>query len=150
LRAVANAILSAGNTTNLASLHQPNVSGIIPAQAGAPAFPNSLPARLLTTTLVDFTTMDANLQNAYAKQASAALERSLGSGRPGTVGYTCLGGESLLMSVNQNVPTCAAAGTNSGCRPNTAYRNNSLYSAAGRSNYHGLHVSFVQRPKDWA
>ena len=54
------------------------------------------------------------------------------------------------MSVNQNVPTCAAAGTNNGCRPNPAYRNNSQYSAAGESNYHGLHVSFVQRPTDWA
>jgi hypothetical protein len=61
-----------------------------------------------------------------------------------------LGGENLLMSVNQNAPTCVAAGTNNGCRPNAAYRNNSQYSAAGESNYHGVHVSFVQRPKNWA
>ena len=52
------------------------------------------------------------------------------------------------MSVNQNVPTCVAAGTNNGCRPNSAYRNNSQYSSVGESNYHGLHVSFVQRPTD--
>ena len=49
------------------------------------------------------------------------------------------------MSVNQNVPTCVAAGTNNGCRPNAAYRNNNQYSSAGESTYHGLHVSFVQR-----
>ena len=69
LRAVANAILSAGNTTDLSQLQQPSVSNLIPAQAGAPAFPDILPARVLTTTLVDFTTMDPHLQNAYSTQA---------------------------------------------------------------------------------
>ena len=53
------------------------------------------------------------------------------------------------MSVNQNVPTCVASGTNNGCRPNPSYANNSQYSSVGDSNYHGLHVSFVQRPARW-
>ena len=53
------------------------------------------------------------------------------------------------MSVNQNVPTCVASGTNNGCRPNPDYANNSQYSSAGDSNYHGLHVSFMQRPARW-
>ena len=150
LRAVANAILSAGNTTDLSNLHQPNVSGIIPTQDGAPTFPNILPVRLLTTTLVDFSTMDKNLQNAYSKQASLEAERSLGAGRTVSVGYQYIRGQNLLMSVNQNVPTCVAAATNNGCRPNAAYRNNSQYSSAAESNYHGLHVSFVQRPAAWA
>jgi hypothetical protein len=150
LRAVANAILSAGNTTDLASLHQPGVSGLIPTQAGAPTFPNILPARLLTTTLVDFTTMDKSLQNAYSRQASLEVERSLGQGRTVSVGYQYLRGDNLLMSVNQNVPTCVAAGTNNGCRPISTYRNNSQYSSVADSTYHGLHVSFVQRPSNWA
>jgi hypothetical protein len=150
LRAVANAILSAGNSTDLGQLHQPNVSGIIPTQAGAPVFPNILAAQLLTTTLVDFTTMDRNLQNAYSKQASLEVEHSLGRGRTLSVGYQYLRAQSLLMSVNQNVATCVAAGTNNGCRPNSAYRNNSQYSSVADSNYHGFHVSFVQRPADWA
>ena len=51
--------------------------------------------------------------------------------------------------VNQNVPSCVAAGTNNGCRPNPAYANNSQYTAAGSSNYHGLHVSLLQRPVQW-
>ncbi len=46
LRAVANAILSAANTTDLANLHQPNVAGLLPTQAGAPVFPNILTAHL--------------------------------------------------------------------------------------------------------
>jgi hypothetical protein len=150
LRAAANAILSAGNTTDLTRLHQPSVSGITPAQNGAPVFPAILPARLLTTTLVDFTTMDRDLQNAYSKQASLEVERALGTGRTVSVGYQYLRGENLLMSVNQNVPTCVAAGTNNGCRPTSTYRNNSQYSSVGDSTYHGLHVSFVQRPSHWA
>jgi outer membrane receptor protein involved in Fe transport len=150
LRAVANAILSAGNTTDLNNLHQPSVSGLIPTQDGAPTFPNILAARILTTTLVDFTTMDRNLQNAHSTQASLEVERSLNGGRTVSVGYQYVRGDNLLMSVNQNVPACVAAGTNNGCRPNSAYRNNSQYSSVADSNYHGLHVSFVQRPSAWS
>ena len=150
LRAVANAILSAGNTTDLANLHQPSVSGLIPTQAGAPVFPNILPAQILTTTLVDFTTMDKNLQSAYSKQASVEVERVLAAGLTASVGYQYLRGENLLMSVNQNVPTCVAAGTNNGCRPISTYRNNSQYSSVADSTYHGLYLSLVQRPTAWA
>jgi Carboxypeptidase regulatory-like domain/TonB dependent receptor-like, beta-barrel len=150
LRAVANAILSAGNTTDLNILHQPSVSGLIPTQDGAPTFPNILAARILTTTLVDFTTMGRNLQNAHSTQASLEVERSLNGGRTVNMGYQYVRGDNLLMSVNQNVPTCVAAATNNGCRPNSAYRNNSQYSSVADSNYHGLHVSFVQRPSAWS
>jgi hypothetical protein len=150
LRPVANAILSAGNTTDLNNLQQPGVSGIIPTQAGAPAFPAILPAQLLTTTLVDFTTMNPSLQNAHSRQASLEAERSLGPGRTVSVGYQHVRAQHLIMSVNQNVATCVAAGTNNGCRPNAMYRNNSQYSSVGESNYHGLHISFVQRPAAWS
>lgn len=63
--------------------------------------------------------------------------------------YQHVKGIGLLMSINQNVPGCVAAGTNNGCRPVPTYANNSQYSAAGSSNYHGLHVSFIQRPSAW-
>jgi hypothetical protein len=68
-----------------------------------------------------------------------------------TVGvtYQYLRARHLLMSLNQNVPSCVAAGTNNGCRPNPSYANNAQSSAAGASNYHGLHVSLVQRPARW-
>jgi len=150
LRAAANAILSAENTTDVTKLHQPSVSGLIPSQAGAPTFPDILPAQILTTTLVDFTTMDRRLQNAYSKQVSIEVERVLAAGLTATAGYQYLRGDKLLMSVNQNVPTCVAAGTNNGCRPNATYRNNSQYSSVADSTYHGLHVSLVQRPTTWA
>src|SRR5258705_1319619 len=53
------------------------------------------------------------------------------------------------MSINQNVPACVAAGTNNGCRPIAGYANNSQYSSRGDSDYHGLQMSFVQRPTGW-
>src|SRR4029078_7215992 len=66
------------------------------------------------------------------------------------VGYQYVRGNHLLMSVNQNVPACVAAGTNNGCPPNGSYRNNNQYSSVAQSNYHGLHLSFVQRPTTWS
>jgi hypothetical protein len=62
-----------------------------------------------------------------------------------SIGYQHLRGVHLLMSVNQNVSTCAASGTNNGCRPNPAYANNNQYSSLGDSYYDGLHVSFTHK-----
>lgn len=148
LRALANALLSAGNTTDPANLRQISVS-LSPTQAGAPAFPNILPGVVPSGTLPNLTTMDRHLQNAYSRQASLEVEQQLGDRATVAVGYHYLRGLELLMSVNQNVPACVAAGTNNGCRPNPSYANNSQYSSVGDSNYHGLHVSLAHRPTRW-
>jgi hypothetical protein len=148
LRAVANALLSAGNTSDLNNLRQISVS-LSPTQAGAPAFPNILSGVVPSVTLVNFTTMDRNLQNAYSRQASLEIEQQIGERTTVSAGYQYLGGRHLIMSVNQNVPACAAAGTNNGCRPNPDYANNNQYSSVAASNYHGLHVSLMQRPARW-
>ena len=58
LRAVANAILSAGNTTDLSSLQPAERRACRPRRPARPRFPHILPAPVPTTTLVDFTTMD--------------------------------------------------------------------------------------------
>jgi hypothetical protein len=148
LRALANALLSAGNTTDLANLRQVGVS-LSPTQAGAPAFPGILSAVVPSVTLANVTTMDRDLQNAYSRQASLEVEQQLGERATVSVGYQYVRGLHLLMSVNQNVPACVAAGTNNGCRPNPNYANNSQYSSAGDSNSHALYASFVQRPAVW-
>ena len=145
LRAVANALLSAGNTIDLSRLRQINVA-LSPAQAGAPAFPNILDEVVPTTTLVNLTTMDPRVQNAHSDQASVEIERQIGAGSTVSLGYEHVRGRQLIMQVNQNVPACAVSGSNNGCRPNAAYANNNQYSSAGRSEYNALHVSFVQRP----
>jgi len=145
LRAVANALLSAGNTTDPGQLRQTSVS-LSPAQAGAPAFPAVLPAAVPATALVNFTTIDRGLQNAYSRQASVEFEQQLGARTTVSVGYQYVRGVNLLMQINQNVPSCVASGGNNGCRPNPAYANDNRYSSAGESTFHGLLVSLVARP----
>jgi hypothetical protein len=148
LRALANALLSAGNTTDLAQLRQQNIA-LTPGQAGAPAFPNILAAPVPSVTLYNLTTMQRDLQNAYSRQASLEVERQLGRFGTASVGYSYLRGQHLLMAINQNVPACVASGTNNGCRPIADYANNSQYRSAGESTYHALLVSFARRPATW-
>lgn len=147
LRALANALLSSRNSTTLNSDSQVSVS-LSPAQTGAPVFPNiigSLPAGVL----VNFTTMQRDMQNAYSEQGSVEFEQQIGAHSTLSAGYQHLRGLHLILSINQNVPACIAAGTNNACRPNPNYGNNSQYSARGDSVYDGLHLSFVQRPVRW-
>jgi hypothetical protein len=148
LRALANAILSAGNTTDLARLLQTSIT-LAPAQAGAPVFPAVLGAAVPSVTLPTLTTMDPAIGNASSRQASVEVEQQLGERSTVSVGYQHTGGRNLIISVNQNVPACAAAGTNNGCRPNAAYGNDNRYSPLAASSYEGAHVSFVQRPARW-
>jgi hypothetical protein len=148
LRAVANALLSAHNTTELANLQQINVS-LSPAQAGAPVFPNILAAPVPLVTLVNFTTMDPQMQNAYSRQASVEVQRQIGPTTTVGASYQYVQGRDLLIQVNQNVPSCVAVGSNNGCRPNPTYANNNQYSPLARSTYHGLHLSLVQRATKW-
>ena len=148
LRALANALLSADNTTDLTNLRQRNIS-LTPGQAGAPVFPAVLPAPVPSVTLFSLTTMQRDLQNAYSRQASLEIERQIGRFGTASAGYSYLRGRNLLMSINQNVPSCVAAGTNNGCRPIADYANNSQYRSAGESAYHALLVSFARRPGVW-
>jgi len=149
LRALANALLSAGNTTNGNNLSQISVS-LSPTQAGAPVFPNILTSLTLPPgVLFNFSTMDPHMQNAYSEQGSFEIEQELGAHATLSAGYQHVRGLHLLVSVNQNVAACAASGSNNGCRPNPAFGNNSQYSTLADSHYDGLHVSFVQRPAAW-
>lgn len=148
LRALANALLSANNGTDLTALRQLNVS-LSPTQTGAPAFPNILAAAPASTALLNLTTLDPNMQNAYSQQASIEVERQVA--RFGTVSadYSYIKGVRLMAAINQNVPSCVAAGTNNGCRPNPNFANNNQYSGPADSASHALHLSFTQRPSGW-
>jgi len=148
LRAVANALLSAGNTTDITRLGRVSVS-LSPGQAGAPAFPYILNAAVPLVTLPSLTTMNPNMQNAYSRQASVEVEQQLGERTTLSVGYQYTRGVDLIIQVNQNVPTCVAVGTNNGCRPVSTYANNSQYSPSASAAYHGLHVSLIERPAAW-
>ena len=89
------------------------------------------------------------MQNDYSRQASVELERRLGDHGTYTIGYQYVRGQNLIISINQNVPGCVGAGTNNGCRPDPNYANNMQYSSEADSNYHGVHLSLVQRPTTW-
>ena len=149
LRALANALLSSGNSTLLTGATQVSVA-LSPTQAGAPIFPGILPGNGLPSgVLVNFTTMNRHIQNAYSEQGSLEIEQQLGERSTVSVGYQHLRGLHLIASINQNVPACAASGTNNGCRANPNYANNNQYSSLADSHYDGLHLSFVQRPARW-
>jgi hypothetical protein len=148
LRALANALLSANNTTDLSQLRQVSIS-LSPAQTGAPVFPNILGAPIPSVTLPNLSTMEPNMQNGQSRQAGLEIERQLGERTTVSLGYQHVTGRNLIISINQNVPTCVASGTNNGCRPNLNYANNSQYSSRARSTYNGLTLSLLQRPVEW-
>jgi hypothetical protein len=149
LRALANALLSAGNTADPSDLSQISIS-LSPTQTGAPVFPNILNSLTLPAgVLFNFTTMRRDMQNAYSEQGSFEIEHQLSTRSTVSAGYQHVRGLHLIISVNQNVPTCIASGNNNGCRPNPAYANNSQYSPLADSHYDGLHLSFMQRPTKW-
>src|SRR5207253_9362126 len=109
-----------------------------PTQAIAPVFPNILAAGVPSVTLTNFSTMNQEMQNAYSRQAGVEVEQQLGEHGTVSLGYQYTRGVNLIISVNQNVPTCVAVGINNGCRPNAAYGNNSRYSPFAESSYHGF------------
>jgi hypothetical protein len=139
LRALANALLSGAGQISVS---------LSPAQAGAPVFPNILPA-LPAGLQFNLTTMNRHIQSAFSQQASLEIEHQLTARTSFSVGYQHLRGLHLIMSINQNVPACVAAGANNACRPDPAYANNNQYSSLGDSHYDGLHVAFQQRPAKW-
>lgn len=148
LRALANALMAANNTTDLSQLQQTSIT-LAPSQSGAPVFPNVLGSALPSTALVSISTMDRNMKNAFSQQASLEIEQQIGERATVSVGFQHLRGLHLIANINQNVPTCAASGNNNGCRPNPNYANNSEYSSEADSNYNALHIAFVQRPAQW-
>ncbi len=149
LRALANALLSANNTINPANLSQVSIS-LSSTQTGAPVFPNILNGLTIPAgVLFNYSTMDRNIQNAYSEQGSFEIEQQLGGKSTISAGYQHVRGLHLILSANQNVPSCTAAGTNNGCRPNPLIGNDSQYSSLADSHYDALHVSFVQRPAKW-
>lgn len=147
LRALANALLSSGNSTRVTPETFVTVS-LSPTQAGAPVFPNILSA-LPAGVLVNFSTMQRDMQNASSQQGSLEVEQQLGANSTLSVSYQHLRGLHLVASVNRNPPLCPATGTNNGCRPDAAYGNNKQYSSLGDSHYDGLQVSLVRRPASW-
>ena len=126
LRPLANALLSGDNTTNINQI-QLLSTALNFGQTGAPVFPNIL-ATVPTGLPVSFSTMNPHMPNAYSEQGSLEIEQQLGSKGTLSLSYQHLRGVHLVVSVNQNTPTCTAAVDPVNlCRPNSAYQNNKQY-----------------------
>jgi hypothetical protein len=141
LRATSNALQRDGTKYK--------VSTFVFGQAGAPAFPQvatSFPPAFLPS----ITTIDPEIDGAYAQQASLQIERELTASTSLSVGYLHARGLHLILSRNANVPRFpASAGVPNLGRPNPNFANISRFESSGDSYYDGLTVSLNRRFARW-
>lgn len=140
LRPLANALLSANNTTD------PNQAVLLsytfsPGQAGAPVFP-AVATAPPANAVENFSTMNSNIRNPYSQQASLEVEQQLTAKTTLGVSYHHLRGEHLIGSINTNINV-------DGTRPDPSRGNIKPYSSAFDSYFDGLEVSLQQRPLPW-
>jgi hypothetical protein len=140
LRPLANALLSANNTTDYSQARLLSYT-FSPNQAGAPTFP-SVAAAPPAGALENFSTMQRNVQNPYSQQASLGVEQQLSEKSTLSVSYQHIRGEHLISSYNTNI-------NNNGTRPDPTRGNVKPYSSVFDSYFDGLEVSFVERPVPW-
>lgn len=140
LRPLANALLSAHNTTNLnqAALLSYTFS---PGQSGAPVFP-AVASAPPAGAVENFSTMQTNIQNPYSQQVSLGIERQLFAKSVLDISYQHLRGEHLIGSINTNINV-------DGSRPDPTRGNIKPYSSIFDSYFDGLEASFEQRPVPW-
>jgi hypothetical protein len=123
-----------------------------PSQAGAPVFPDVLPARPTSlTTKPNITRIDPNIRNGNTHQANLQIERELAGRASISVGYIYLRGLHLILSRNVNVPRFpASAGVPNLGRPDPNWGNIGRFESSGDSYYNGLIVSFNKQMTRWA
>jgi hypothetical protein len=140
LRPLANALLSAHNTTD------PTQAALLsytfsPGQAGAPTFPNVALAPPAGA-LLNYATMNPNIRTPYSQQASLEVEQQLSATSSLAVSYQHLRGLHLISSINTNINV-------DGTRPDPTRGNVKPYDSRFDSSFDGLEVSFQQRPVPW-
>ena len=142
LRATSNALQRDGTKYKVASFSF--------GQPGAPVFPSvaeSFPASFRPS----ITTIDPNIENAYAQQASLQIERDLSANTSIAVGVLHTRGLHLILSRNVNVPRFpASAGVPNLGRPNPDFANIGRFEGSGDSYYNGMTVSLNRRFLRWA
>lgn len=140
LRAVGNALLSAGNTTDLSKAQLLSYT-YSPTTPGAPVFPNIASAPPAGA-LVNYALLNRHVQNAYAEQASLGVEQQLAPGATLGLSYQHVRGVHLLSSLNTNINP-------DGTRPDPTRGNIKPYDSRFDSTYDGLAVSLLERPVAW-
>ena len=140
LRALANALLSAGNTTDPLQGRLLQYS-YVPADAGAPAFPN-VSATPNPASKISYALMNRSIQNAYSQQVSLGVEQQVLPTATLGISYQHTRGLHLLSSYNTNINL-------DGTRPDATRGNVKPYDSRFDFTYDGLAVSFVERPVSW-
>ncbi|MCU1248788.1 MAG: hypothetical protein JWQ49_1817 [Edaphobacter sp.] len=140
LRPLANALLSANNTTDPAQGRFFSFT-FSPTDAGAPTFPLVATAPP-SVAKPNYALMDRNIQNPYSQQASLEVEQQLSPTSTLSMGYQYLRGLHLISSINTNINV-------DGTRSDPTRGNVKPYSSIFDSYYNGLAVSFLQRPVSW-
>ena len=140
LRALANALLSAGNTTDPTQGRLLQYS-YVPADTGAPAFPN-VSATPNPGSTISYALMNRSIQNAYSEQASLGVEQQVFHAGTLGISYQHARGLHLLSSYNTNINL-------NGTRPDTTRGNIKPYDSRFDSSYDGLAISFLERPVPW-
>ena len=140
LRALANALLSANNTTDPAQGRLLSYT-YSPSAPGAPTFPNTA-STPPAGALLNYSTMNTRLQNALSEQASFGVEQQLFSRATLGISYQHVRGLHLLSSYNTNINL-------TGSRPDPTRGNIKPYDSRFDSYFDGLAVSFLERPISW-
>jgi len=140
LRPLANALLSANNTTDPAQIRFISFT-FSPTDAGAPIFPAVATAPPVGAK-PNYALMDRNIQNPYSQQASLEIEQQLTRTSTLAVNYQHLRGLHLISSYNTNINP-------DGTRPDPTRGNIKPYSSIFSSDYDGLAVTYIQKPLPW-
>ena len=140
LRPLANALLSAHNTTDPAEAALLSYT-FSPGQLLAPTFPD-VASQPPTGAVENYSLMNRNIHTPYSQQASLGVEQQLSPKSTLGISYQHLRGLFLIGSINTNINT-------NGSRPDPTRGNIKPYSSVFDSYYDGLEVSFQQRPVPW-
>lgn len=140
LRALANALLSAGNTIDPMQGRLLQYT-YIPTDIGAPTFPN-VSSTPNPGSKISYALMNRHIQNAYSQQISVGIEQQILPAATLGVSYQHVRGLHLLSSINSNI-------NQDGSRPDPTRGNIKPYDSLFDSYYDGLAVSFVERPVSW-
>jgi len=140
LRPLANALLSAHNTTDLSQAALLSYT-FSPGQSGAPVFP-AVASAPPAGAVENFALMQRDIQTPYSQQVSLGIEQQLFARSVLGVSYQHLRGEHLIGAINTNINV-------DGTRPDSTRGNIKPYSSIFDSYFDGLQVSFQQRPVAW-
>ena len=140
LRPLANALLSAHNTTDPSQATYLSYT-FSPEQGGAPTFPEVATAPPAVA-VENYSLMSRSVHTPYAQQASLGVQQQLTAKSTLGVSYQHLRGEHLIGSINTNINI-------DGTRPDPIRGNIKPYSSVFDSYFDGLEVSFEERPTAW-